>query len=616
MSSSFFRRHQKWFLWSAVVFCVLVFGTFSGFGDIKAYFQGTGDPNAYGRFTVQTTNEIMDVTYPEWQRTRNALNRYRGLFGREAVSDNEVWQFLMLRADAEGAGIVVLDSEVSALLRGIMGSKQSKEFYREVWQVHMRFTSARECERFFHDLLLGAAWEEFLIAGSRILDADEVYVRWSSDTMRFDLEAVVIPDTPLDEISDPPRDELQSWFDEQPEALRAFRYVDPQKHDIVYAWLPLDADSAQVSDEALAGTGELTEVEIERRFNLLKTSRWPEAEAMDEEMRAAVEREVRIIRYVQQAREGFDQEEDSSEEAFRAHMTEAGLLVAETDTPLDAEGLKALDPIGEDVLPLWLGQLGEGQTHFGSPFRDQQTVYAVYIRGVEPSRPLDFEEGYDQILASWKEGRRNARALDWREALTEHARALPEAIKLTQPILDAAEADLAVQLAEQTDLDEEGQDALRKQIMDAADRDTDVRVAEFEHLAWDALGPPDGATSITLNGVPRSYGRLLDGEEDADSIERFIKTNGSVYRLAVDGVSIALRHAASEQTVIVRVMGTSLPPMDEMFADNDGMENSRRLLASQRQIAARQEFNADSIAASHGLQIVVVEEETPEAPTP
>ena len=61
MSFSWFRRHQTLFLWAAVIFCVLVFATFSGFSDIKAFVQGSGDPNTFGRFTVQTSNEIVDV---------------------------------------------------------------------------------------------------------------------------------------------------------------------------------------------------------------------------------------------------------------------------------------------------------------------------------------------------------------------------------------------------------------------------------------------------------------------------------------------------------------------------------------------------------------------------
>ncbi|MHC4845482.1 MAG: hypothetical protein ACYTCU_04885, partial [Planctomycetota bacterium] len=385
---------------------------------------------------------------------------------------------------------------------------------------------------------------------------------------------------------------------------------------IVYAWLALDAAPDPTLDEALAATGELGDAEVQSRFNLLKPTLWPDAEEMDDAMRAVVERQLRITRYVQQTRDAFDLIEGGDEEAFRSHMTNAGLTLGETDAPIDAEGLKVLDPIGDEALPLWLDQLGEGQTHFGYPYRDQATAYAVYIRGVVPSRPLTFDEGYEQILESWKEGERNRVALDWREALTEHARGLPETLAITQPILEAAEAELAAALAEQPDLDEEGRAALRDEIMTVAEQDIDVRVAEFEHLAWDALEPPPGATRLALNGVPRGYGRMLDGDEDPDGIERFLKINTAIYRLGVDAVSGTLRHSAGNQTAIVRVVATSLPSKDEMWADEDGMESSRQALANQRQMAAQDVFAADVIAASHGLELVVYEEDGAEERSP
>jgi hypothetical protein len=610
MSFSWFRRHQSLFLWLAVIFCVLVFATFSGFSDLEALVKGSGPGNTIGRFTVASSGNVVEVTRPDFMRTRNALNRFRQLSGNaEAITDDGVWQFLILRADATDAGISISEGEVAAFLQSWMGDAASKDNYRWLWRDQFQFASARECERFFSDMMLGARWSEVQSAAARIVDADDVYTRWSSDNMRFDLSAVIIPDTPLAEIASPPRDELQDWFDEQPEALRAYRFADPKKHDIVYAWLPLDADSELISDEALADTGEPTEQEIESRFNLLKPTRWPEVEAMDEEMSAEVRRELRIIRYVQQARDAFDLLEDGDAAAFSSHMDEAGLLTAETDEPVDAEALKLLDPIGDEVLPLWLDQLGEGQTHFGFPYRDQSTAYAVYIRGVVASRPLDFEEGYDKILDSWKEGERNAIALDWREAITTAARELPEAAEVVQPILDAAELELAERMEEQPDLDEEGVAALSKGIMDTADLDIGVRVAEFEHLIWDTLQLPDGATRVELAGVPRGYNRLLDGEEDAAGIERFLKTNANIYRMAVDGITQPLRHASSEQTAVVRVTGTSLPSMDEMWADEPGMDQSRRTLASQRQIAAQAAYGPEAIKVSHDLELIVLEDE-------
>jgi hypothetical protein len=614
MTFSFFRKHQSLFLWAAVIFCVMVFATFSGFSDLQAMFQGSGRVDTVGRFTTVTSNELVEVGQPEFMRTRNAMNRFRAVSGSagDGVEDSAVWQFLMLREDALGAGLAVADAEVAGFIHSFMGDLASKQMYVRLWRDLLQFSSARECEQFFHDMILGTRWADLRMQASRIVNADEVYTRWSSDNMRFDIEAVLIPDTPLEAIVEPPREELQAWFDEQPEAVREYRYSDPKKHDIVYAWLPLDAGADQISDEALMATGELGETEVDSRYNLLKPTLWPDAEAMDDEMRAVVERQLRVIRHVQQTRDAYDLLDETGEEAFRSHMAGAGLTVAETTDPIDAEALKVLDPIGDEALPLWLDQIGEGQTHFGYPYRDQTTAYAVFVRGVVPSRPLSFDEGYDKILESWKEGERNRVALDWREAITEAARDLPEAVAITQPILDQAETDIAAQLAEQPDLDEEGQAALRDEIMQVAEQDVDVRVADFEHLAWDAAELPATATRLSLADVPRGYGRMLDGDEDPDGIERFLKINTAIYRLAVNGISQTLRNPATEQTAVVRVVETRLPPMDEMWGDEAGMEQSRQLLGRQREITAADEFSPDVIAASHALELIVYEDEEAE----
>ncbi|MHC4845483.1 MAG: SurA N-terminal domain-containing protein, partial [Planctomycetota bacterium] len=239
MSFSWFRKHQTLFLWGTVIFCVLIFATFSGFSDLQALVQGSGKTDTIGRFTTATSNELIEIGQREFIRTRNAMNRYRAISGQAdgAVDDEMVWQFLILREDAKGADVVVSDGEVAGFLQAFMGAQASKEFYTRLWRDFMQFASPRECEQFFHDMMLGGRWVDFQMQAARIVDADDVYTRWASDNMRFDLDALVIPDTPLDEIADLPRDELQAWFDEQPQAVRDYRYADPKKHDIVYAWL-------------------------------------------------------------------------------------------------------------------------------------------------------------------------------------------------------------------------------------------------------------------------------------------------------------------------------------------------------------------------------------------
>ena len=47
-------------------------------------------------------------------------------------------------------------------------------------------------------------------------------------------------------------EELRAWYDEQGESYRSARYRDPARHDLLYAWLPLDADVERVPAEMLA----------------------------------------------------------------------------------------------------------------------------------------------------------------------------------------------------------------------------------------------------------------------------------------------------------------------------------------------------------------------------
>ena len=60
------------------------------------------------------------------------------------------------------------------------------------------------------------------------------------------------------------------------------------------------------------------------------------------------------------------------------------------------------------------------------------------------------------------------------------------------------------------------------------------------------------------------------------------------------------------------MLATNLPAEGEMWADKAGMEQSRKTLASQREIAARDEYAPETITVSHGLQLVVVEDEEAE----
>jgi hypothetical protein len=134
-------------------------------------------------------------------------------------------------------------------------------------------------------------------------------------------------------------------------------------------------------------------------------------------------------------------------------------------------------------------------------------------------------------------------------------------------------------------------------------------LVEHEHKVWGTIDVPEGVERLSFTAVSRAYARKPDDALEApDSIQRFLKTNGRIFSLAVDAISDPLRYAPGSQTAIVHVTGRSFPDETEMQADVEGLEASRRTLSQQRQAEARIEFTADRMKTTHQLQLATVEE--------
>jgi hypothetical protein len=607
MSFSWFRKYEKPILWSTVVLSVLIFATFSGLGDLAALLEGSPMAGEAGRFVDAVDGETHSVSVDEFLRARNALNRLVRGQG-VTVEEDDVWRHLMLVADARAAGIGVADSEVRRFITG--GRPLSKEEYRQVWMGH-QFSSARELENLAREMLMVQHWVDFKASTARIVDVDEVYLRWRVDNERFDLEAIVVPDTKPEDMPDPSGEELRAWYDEQPGSYRASRYRDPARQDLVFAWLPLDADTDAVPDALLADLPEPAENAVTDRFEASREERWPEAEAMDDAIRATLVRELKVAAHVQRVLAVFEALQEQTAETFVETMEAAGLNVADPEGALDREAIEALEPVGDQLLPLWLSQKQSGQTHYQQPRGDAAVAAAFLVQEVVPSRELPYEEARDQVLADWKERRRDKVARDLRETIRERTRALPEVAAIVEPIAEAARQRAEQAIAADPSLDEAGQQALREEILDASEMaEVRPRIAEYERQVWAGLELAEGARRISLTDVPRTYFSDPDDEQEApDSIERFLKTNTSLFRLAQGSISEPLRHAASGQTALVLVAGRRFPDKQAMLADAEGMARSRGMLSTQRESESRQAFIAEKVKVAHQLQIPVRDEE-------
>ncbi len=607
MSFAVFRKYEKPILWAVVIFTVLIFATFSGFGDLQALLTRQDLAQVYGRFEVQSSGQLREVGLDEFAQVRQHLNRFLyAQRSREGAEDGEVWAHIIRKAEAEGAGLKVTDRDVDELVRGMFGNQPlTRATYEGFWRDTLQFSSAREMESFLRDMLLGMRWMQFQVDAAGVVAADEVYLRWRTDNELFDHEAVVVPDLAAEAVPDPAAEELQSWWDGQLQPVREARYQDPRRIDLLYAWAPLGAGELAFPDDKLAALPEPDEAQVSARFGLVGSDRWPDATELTPEIRAELARELKVVAAAQAAETAFESGTDKSPEAFRSVLEAAGLRVEDPEGLLSTDEIKALPEVGSEMLAAWLAQTAVGNVHLDYPYGTADHVALVLVTGEQASRPLSFDEAHEMLVRDWKAARRDQPVRDWREALLKAARELPECAAAIQPLLDAAaaRADTAV-AALPADATEEQKSAARKQVLDESERsEIAPRVAGFERLVWDAVPRPAGALAQTLGGVAKSYARKPTGPEEAGSLERLLKTSPAIFRLAVDSVSDIIRHAATTQSAVVRITGRSFPEQSAMLADQAGMDLSRKALGQQRRMEAQMALAAGPLMASRKLEV-------------
>ena len=295
MTFSTFRKYQTPLLVAAVIFTVAVFVFFPSFGNLDDAMSGGSSDSVFGRFRLQGGGEPVEVTHWQFSRAREDLGRFRGNFND--LQDEEVWQQLMLVADAEAAGLRVSDLDLVSFLReaGLVDSD-----YERLWR-DRQFASAKAFESFLKSYLLAQQWIDVLVRGASVVTADEIYLSWRVDHELFDMDALVFADLDPESVADPGDETLQAYFDETPEYLRNRRYVDPAQYGVAYAWLPLDADVADLPSDKLEVLVEITDEKVQTRWQQLKSTRFPDMEEADEATLAALRNELVVMGLVSAA---------------------------------------------------------------------------------------------------------------------------------------------------------------------------------------------------------------------------------------------------------------------------------------------------------------------------
>ncbi len=606
-----FRKHQKLMLGAAVVFSIVAFALFPSVGNMSSALGGD-DAGIVGRFEVPLSGEQVDVTDIEYSRVSRNIGRLAG-----EVTADDVWSHLMLMADAKAAGLMIADTEMaqelSSGLRQAFGLERdlSRQEY-EAFCASRGFSGPRGFEDAWREQLLVGRYVTFMSMGAQVVDSEQVYLRWRVDNERFDFVAAVFDDLELEAVADPSEDDLLAWYEAIPEGQRENRFQDPAKRDIVYAALALDTELETLPQDKLGALTETPDAQVESRFNQVRRERFPDDEEMTDEIRAVLAREVRVIDYAQSAWQAFNElpEEEQLTERFTLVMGEYGLTVEDPEGLLEPEDVKQLPLLGDDRFSNWVTYMQPGRSQVVRPYGEVVHVGVFFVEEGVEARPLDYEEGREQIVTAWKEEQRDRPAQDFRAALVERARALPQAQEEIAPLIAAAEAAAEERLADQPEGDEPlDADAIRAEELELIEADISDRVAQYEHLVWDDVLAAEGsATLLSFEGVPKSYRRNPDEEEAVDSIERFVKTNTTVFAQGVDSLTPVLRQAAQGRSAVVRVTGRELPEKPEMYVDAEGMANARRSLAMQRRFEENQAFTPEQLKATHKLQLVVRDE--------
>lgn len=629
MSFTWFRKHEKTFLWITVGFTIVIFALFSSMSDVdRALSDGPKAESIAGTFKVATTGDTREVEQEELLSTRRSRSRFQKMMtgSSDEVSEDDIWAFLINVADAKGAGLMISDEEVGAAVTQFTGG--DLRLYEQII-LGSGFPTLHRFEEFFRDYLLEQRWIQAKVRTANVLPAEDVYQRWRVDNELFDLDVVSFEDRDALTIASPGDAALREWYDELPEFRRNSLFVDPAQHDIAFASLAFDTDPdellATLDEKIAAAIAQPTDTEIQQRFLRVKSQRYADMDAADEEALAVLRRELMILSLAARAHSQYrvQEEEARTLESFQEVMAAHGLTFTDPEGLMGPDELEVLEPIGDDILPLRLKQMRKvGDTQTITSVTGKETAAAVvYLQEVVDQRPLTYDEARegdtDMVLAEWRKAQVDQAARDFREALREAAAALPAVKAIVDPLETAADAAAEAAIADAVAAADAGpgapavDDALMAQLraneVEAVQADIDAAITGSEHLVWNAVLTKVGdvATRVDYSDVPRNYRSTLTADErDPESLEQFVKSHFSVFQLDSDGITDVLRLPAANTSFVVRVAGRSFPDMAAMFADPEGMLAARQTQSREALMLLQVEFQPAAIMAAHDLRVL------------
>ncbi len=615
------------YFWITVAFTIVVFALFSSMSDVERAFsdQPQGDDLA-GSFVCATTGETVGYDIRSFETlSRNYAKLVRMTGGdTNDLDEDQIWAFAISVADAQGAGLRVSDRELGSALSAMMGG-DAQLYERIVLQAG--FPSKRAFETFFRKVLIAQRWQQAQMQAASVLPAEDVYQRWRSENELFDMDVLLFADRDTDSIPAPGPEALREFWDELPDFRRESLFKEPARHDIAFGAMLFTTDPdpiiAGLSEDLAKFVKEPDDAQIAQRFQRVKRERYPDLEEPDEVIEADLRRELKVLSLATRAHTEFRllPEEERTIENFRAQMELFGLTVSDPEGLLGPEEVEALEPIGDELLGIRLQQMrkaGDSQT-LTSVSGKESAAGVVYLQDLVEARPLSFEEAGDKVLEEWRKTQADQEARDFRDALAEATRALPEAAaEIAEIEARAAEEALArITAAEAAadagpgapPVDDEMREQIRDEALAAVQPEIDVVVQEHAGEVWEptvaawmeTLG--DRVERVTYDDVPaNTRSKLTADERDPNSVEQFVKTHFSVLALDAGGVTDVLRLPVAETSAVVRVADRSYPPMSEMLADEEGMDRARQTQAQAALTMAQIEFMPAAIMESHGLR--------------
>jgi hypothetical protein len=629
MTFTWFRKHEKLFLWITVGFTIVIFALFSSMGDVdRAFSSGPKSESVAGTFTVSSTGGQRDVHQEEFLVVKRSYSRLAKMMGGSLndITDQDVWAFLITTADGVGSGLKVSDQEMGQGLSQMFGG--DKALYERI-VLGSGFPTLHRFEEFYRSVLINQRWRGAQLFTASVLSAEDVYQRWRVDHELFDLDVLTFKDRDPSSLASPADAVLLGWYEGLPDFQRNSLFVEPARHDIAFAFVPFDANidelMTSLGEEVTGKVSEPTDVQLQQRFLRVKSQRYQDIDEPDEETLAVLRGELMALslaangQVVFRAQEGEERSVESFQEIMEAH----GLVFEDPEGMLGSDEVEALDPIGDSILPLRLAQMrtpGDSQT-LTSVTGEETAAAVVYLQELIEERPLSYEEARDGeedlVLVEWRESQADQAARDFREALREASAALPEVKAVTEPLEAVAAQDAEAAIADAVAAADAGpgapvvDDALKEKIrlaqLKAVQQEIDVTVMASEHLVWDttvALAG-EGVEVVSYAGVPRDYRATLTADErDPESTEQFVKSHFSIYQLGEGNITEVLRMPSAKMSFVVLVTKRRFPDMAAMFADPEGMLESRQRQASEVMIGMQDDFLPESIMLSHNLKLL------------